>query len=98
MKRLNFPWIAAGIGIVLAFALLRGGAAEPAGAARLPTLTLLFMSEFGFLVTAAGAFVGIRNRQQTNGRGQLLPGIACSILAAGFAVLGLMVWREHMAV
>lgn len=98
MKRFNFPWIAAGIGIILAIGMLRGGATEPAGATGLPPLTLLFMSEFGFLVTAAGAFVGIRAWRRGSSRRELLLGLACSVLALGFAAIGIAMWRVHVAV
>jgi len=97
MKRFNFPWIAAGIGIILAIGMLRGGATEAAGATALPPLTLLFMSEFGFLVNAAGAFVGIRAWRRAHSRRELLLGLACSVLALGFAAIGIAMWRVHVA-
>lgn len=97
MKRFNFPWIAAGIGIILAIVMLRGGATEPAGATHLPPLTLLFISEFGFLITATGAFVAVRAWRRAHNRRELLLGLACSVLALGFVAIGIAMWRIHVA-
>ena len=95
MKHFNFPWIAAGLGIIISLALMLGGATEPAGHTRLPTLMLLFMSEFGFLITAAGTIVSVRGWQRTRGRRELLLGLACGVLALGFVAIGLLIWRVH---
>ena len=63
-KRFPFTWAAAGLGLVLALVLALGGGpvGTPSGgidsqAARgMPLLTRLFIGEFGFLITAGGAF------------------------------------------
>lgn len=95
MKRFNFPWIATGLGLVIAIVMLRGGATRPPGETGLPPLTLLFMSEFGFIVTAAGAFVGVRGGLQQRSRNQLVLGLACSVLALGFIAIGIALWRTY---
>lgn len=95
MKRFNFPWIAMGIGIVVAIVMVRAGATEPAGQSHLPPLTLLFMSEFGFIVTAAGSFVGIRAWLSQRNKNQLVLGAACGILAFGFVAIGIALWRVY---
>lgn len=93
LTRERFPWLALGIGLVLAAVLIRSGAADPDGGYGLPLLTLLLMAEFGFLVTAIGAFLGLRSLQR-HGLA-LAPGLValgCAALALGFLILGLSLW------
>ena len=91
-----FPLLASGIGLVLALVLARttsgiGGNSEPL----LPPLTLLFISEFGFLLTAAGAWVGARVwLARRNQLGMLLAAIGCLVLALAFLYAGLGLWHE----
>jgi hypothetical protein len=95
MARLPFPWLALGLGLLVAFGLIGSGALGPAEAYRLPILTLLIVNEFGFFLTAIGAGVGI-NRLLAQGmqRGLLLSVIGCGLLAAGFLYLGIQLWPE----
>ena len=92
MKHKMFPWLAAGIGLMLTLVLLRAtgeGLTEP----RLPLLMLLFISEFGFLVTVIGA--GLGGRAWLTQRSQwsmLLVGSACGAMALVFLYLGLSLW------
>jgi hypothetical protein len=93
MNNLPFPWLALGMGLLVAFGLLGSGALGPSESYKLPTLTLLIVNEFGFFVTAIGAGVGI-NTLLKNGRqaGLLLATIACGLLAAAFLYLGIQLW------
>jgi hypothetical protein len=93
MTKEGFPWLALGIGLVLAAVLIRSGAADPADGYGLPLLTLLLMAEFGFLVTAVGAFLGVRTMQR-RGRSpaHLLATLGCAALALGFLMLGFSLW------
>lgn len=87
----TFPLLASVLGMLLALALARAGvsSSEPL----LPLLTLLFMCEFGFVVTAAGTWIGIRAWLVDRGRlGILLPAISCLLLALGFLYVGLSLW------
>ena len=99
MNKAHFSWIALGIGIVIAMLLMRFGAPGADGKPGLPLLTTLFLAEFGFVVSAGGAYFGFR---QLPGRARslaaLLPPIACLLLALGFAWLGLGIWSERVAV
>ena len=93
MTKEGFPWLALGIGLVLAAALLRSGAADPGGGYGLPLLTLLLMAEFGFLVTAVGAFLGLRTLQRRGlSLGYGLAALGCAVLALAFLLLGLSLW------
>jgi hypothetical protein len=59
MGNLSFPWLALGLGLLVAVGLLSSGALSPDGNYSLPLLTMLIVNEFGFFVTAIGAGVGI---------------------------------------
>ncbi|MGD2112392.1 MAG: hypothetical protein PVI50_03320 [Gammaproteobacteria bacterium] len=93
MANLPFPWLALGLGLLVALGLTGSGALGPAEAYRLPVLTLLIVSEFGFFLTAIGAGIGI-NRLLAQGMqpGLLLSVIGCGLLAAGFLYVGIRLW------
>lgn len=97
MKTAHFPWIALGIGLILALALVKGGAFAAKGSAALPLLTLLFMAEFGFFVTGAGAVTGIRHwlgaRAETR---PLYAGLGAAILSIGFLFVGFFLWNGYV--
>lgn len=93
MNDLPFPWLALGMGLLVAVGLVGSGALGPAGQYSLPPLTMLIVNEFGFFVTAIGAGVGI-NRINA---GDATPGlklsvVACAILAIGFVWLATRLW------
>ena len=94
MKKNAFPLLASGIGLVLALLLARstsGIDSEPL----LPPLTLLFISEFGFLLTAAGAWIGGRAWLAQRSQLRMLPAaVGCLALALAFLYFGLGLWSE----
>ena len=91
--KISFPWLASGIGLVLVMVLIKGGALAEEERA-LPLLTLLFISEFGFMLTAAGGYVAAKSLLQAdkNWRTFLLT-LACISLAIAFFTLGILLWR-----
>ena len=93
MSNLGFPWLALGLGILVAVGLLGSGVLSSDANYKLPLLTMLIVNEFGFFVTAIGAGVGI-NTLGKDGSNPLLLGvvIACAILAAGFLYLAIKLW------
>lgn len=100
-KRFPFTWAAAGLGLVLALVLALGGSpggtpgdgVDTQAAQGMPLLTRLFIGEFGFLITAAGAFWGFKHR---HGQGAeiatLIAALACAILAVAFLIMGIGLW------
>lgn len=95
--KFSFPWLAAGLGLLLAMVLLQSGVLGAAEARKLPLLTLLFISEFGFLVTAAGSIVAGRSLlQQSRNWTQLSLTLACGALAIAFFSLGIMLWQSSV--
>ena len=96
--KFSFPWIGLGIGLFLAIVLLMSGATGPGPEYRLPLLLLLFMSEFGLIVSVVGAFLGIRTLR-TQGMQLSLLGtvVGCCMLAIGFIWLGLNLWPDDFS-
>ncbi|MEA3412146.1 MAG: hypothetical protein U9R74_11495 [Pseudomonadota bacterium] len=82
------------VGAVLLAVLIAAGTGE--GSFSIPLLTMLLISEFGFLVTGAGVLFGARewfgNGFRTGGS---LATIACIVLAVVFAIQGFAIW-EHV--
>lgn len=96
--KFSFPWMATGIGLILAIVLLRSGALSDGETLALPLLTLLFISEFGFVVTGAGGVIAGKSllrgtRSWTN----LLLTIACLALSVAFFAIGILLWRGATA-
>ncbi|WP_296703128.1 hypothetical protein [Thiocapsa sp. UBA6158] len=90
-KRFPFTWAAAGLGLVLALVL---GLGEGPGRG-MPLLTRLFIGEFGFLITAAGAFWGFKHRRSQGAEiATLIAALACIALAVAFLVMGIGLWTE----
>jgi len=93
MMKLSFPWLALGLGLIIALILLLSGAVDPESKPALPLLTLLIMTEFGFFVTAIGAVGGVRTGLARNfGVAVLTVILGCGFLAIGFLWLGLSLW------
>jgi hypothetical protein len=92
MQQKTFPWLAAGIGLILALVLLRAGSVERSEPL-LPPLMLLFISELGFFVTLLGAWSSARlwlaAREQWM---LLLIGGACVVMSLAFLYLGIVFW------
>ncbi|RKT45349.1 hypothetical protein [Thiocapsa rosea] len=98
-KRFPFTWAAAGLGLILALVLALGsgpgGAIETQAPRGMPLLTRLFIGEFGFLITAAGAFWGFKHRRSQGAEiATLIAAIACVVLAVAFLVMGIGLWTE----
>ncbi|GMQ87410.1 MAG: hypothetical protein BMS9Abin08_0613 [Gammaproteobacteria bacterium] len=91
--KFSYPWLALGLGLIIAVILVVSGAVDPASKPALPLLTLLIMAEFGFFVTAIGAFQAIRaGLAQGFGFALLTVIVGCSLLAVGLLWLGLSLW------
>ncbi len=93
MDKLSFPWLALGLGLMVAVGLAGAGAFSTDGRYQLPLLTMLIVTEFGFFLTAIGAGVGI-NMHLKDGTGPALKAviIANAVLAAGFLYVAMKLW------
>jgi len=98
MNRSNFSWLALGLGSVIALILLGFKAPGDGAGWGLPLLTALFLAEFGFLISAAGAVLGFGAWQVQEKVGVLLLSpIACGALSLGFAWVGISIWSGSVA-
>lgn len=94
----SYPWISLVLGLVLILVLLWMGAMGPRGQYGLPLLTLLLMSEFGFLLAGFAVVAGIGEllRRGIHGPTALLL-TANLILALGFAWIAFALWPGNIA-
>lgn len=91
--KLPFPWLALGVGLLLALVLIKTGALPGGREGSLPLLTQLIIAEFGFFLTAAGAGMAVRTMQSQGATAALVTAVAgCVLLTAGFLWLGLQLW------
>ena len=93
MKTSNFPYIALGLGIILLLVVITGSKTSNEGAATIPLLTLLVISEFAFIVTAIGVYIGTRHILSTGIKAVYITvTIICAILSVRFLFLGIELW------
>ena len=86
--------LAASMGLLLHLLLFQTGALSPENGLSLPVLTLLFVSEFGFFVTAIGAVMGVRGLLKQGLRiVPVLVVLSCTGFAAGFFIIGMRLWK-----
>jgi len=96
INRATFPYVAVMLGGFLMMVVLLTDGAHVKWGYRLPLLTLLLISEFGCIVTATGAWLGIQ--QLMKSRFTLLMiavTAACAMMAPAFAVLGTGYWPHY---
>ena len=93
MTRSNFPFIALALGLFLMGVLYKTGAADPGAEPVLPLLTVLIISEFGFIVMAAAVYLGVRTLAK-NGIDIVLGivTLVCAMLAVEFMLIGFRHW------
>jgi len=97
MKKSNFPFIAFGLGLFLMAVLIKTGAADPDAELVLPLLTVLIISEFGFIVMAVGVFLGGQALVK-NGFEIVLAIVTllCGMLGVEFMVIGIEHWPGNL--
>jgi hypothetical protein len=79
------PWIAIGLSVPLLLLPWTAGVRTHGDEHGIPLLTVLLMSEFGFVLTAVGAFAATRTIRKTGYRHTRAAGLlACFALAMGF--------------
>ncbi len=93
MKSSNFPYIASVLGLFLLLVVMKGSEASSDSATALPLLTLLIISEFAFIVTAVGAYIGLKQIRSTGIRpAYLVITVVCILLSVRFLQLGIELW------
>lgn len=93
MKTFDFTYIAFTLGLLLMLVIVAGSTAGDDGSTIMPLLTLLFISEFSFVVTAIGSFTGFKNIQ-SNGFKPVTTTITilCILLSGLFITAGISLW------
>ena len=94
MKK-SIPWLTLGVGPLLALLILRFSPLSASSGFILPLLTALFMSELGFIFTAIGTGISVRDvvKQGLNLRQAALL-IGNLLLALYFLNQGLALWSK----
>ena len=93
MKSSNFPYIASGLGLFLLLVVMKGSEPASDGATALPLLTLLIISEFSFIVTAVGAYIGLKHIRSVGIKPTyMIITVVCILLSVRFMLLGIELW------
>ena len=93
LQQTPFSLIAFVLGIILLVLLIKSAPEVVGGEPKLPLLTMLIVSEFGFVVNAIGVFTAIKTMLNTGINQYLLAGaICCSALSVKFMMIGISYW------
>jgi len=93
MKKINFPYIALGLGLFLMLLVVFGSKTQGEAGTVLPLLSLLVMSEFAFFVTAIAAYIGVSHIVSTGIKPlYAITTLLCLLLSLRFMVLGIQLW------
>lgn len=97
MKTINFPYIALALALFLLLVVTKGSETGSDGVTALPLLTLLIVNECAFLLTAVGAFIGVKYLKSINYKISLKPlytitTIMCLLLTIQFIIFGIKLW------
>jgi len=92
-KLLKLPFLAFGLGLFFILIIVIGLSTTPQGETVLPMLTVLFLCEFAFFMTAAGAYVGLSNAREVGFKTwNAVISLLCLFLAIGLILLGVDLW------
>jgi hypothetical protein len=97
MKTANFPYLALALGLFLWLVVDRGSQPGIDSETALPLLTLLIVNECAFILSAAGAFIGVRYLKSIGFKFSLKPlytmtTILNILLTIQFTLLGIKLW------
>jgi hypothetical protein len=94
MKK-SIPWLTLGIGLFFALLLLQFSPLSTGGGFVLPLLTALLMCELGFIITAIGTGISLRDVMQQGVKLHLAALLLGNLLLAlNFINQGLALWAE----
>jgi len=97
MKTVNFPYLAAALGLFLLLVINGGSQLDSDGSTALPLLTLLIINECAFILCIAGVFIGGKQIRSGAQKFNLMSTytiatILCVLLSIIFALLGIKLW------
>jgi hypothetical protein len=97
MNKSNFPFIAFGLGLFLMGILIKTGATDPGSELVLPLLTVLIISEFGFIIMAVAVFLGAQTLAKNGFEIVLAIAILlCGMLGVEFMLIGIAHWPGNL--
>lgn len=97
MKKANFPFIAFGLGLLLMGVLIKTGATDPGAELVLPLLTVLIISEFGFIIMAVAVFIGGQSLLKNSFEIVLaIVTLLCGMLGVEFMLIGVAHWPGNL--
>jgi len=89
----NFPFIALGLALFLMGVLVTTGAASPGAENVLPLLTVLIISEFGFIICAIAVYLGGQTLLKQGFDVVLaVVTLVCGMLGVEFMLIGIAHW------
>lgn len=97
MKTINFPYLALALSLFLLMVVTRGSEPGADETTALPLLTLLIINECAFLLSVAGAFIGLKYLKSIDFKFSLKPlytmtTVLCILLTIQFTLLGVKLW------
>ncbi len=97
MKTINFPYLALALGLFLLLIVTTGSETDAEGLTALPLLTLLIVNECAFFLTAAGAFIGLKQLYSSGfiirkNPLYFMTTVICILLTIQFTLLGIELW------
>lgn len=96
MNKVNYPYIALGLGAVFMMMLAKGSVTQADGSTFFPLFTLLMISELAFFITASGAYVGVKKIVSEGVRPLAVIAVTgCLLLSAGFIWWGVTLWPSQ---
>jgi small neutral amino acid transporter SnatA (MarC family) len=97
MKKTNFPFIAFGLGLFLMGILVTTGATDPGTDLVLPLLTVLIISEFGFILMAVAVYLGGQTLAKNGFEIVLaIATLLCGMLGVEFMLIGVAHWPGNL--
>ena len=93
MTKIAFSHIAVALGLILLILLVKSAPETSGGDPKLPLLTMLIVSEFGFIVTAIGVFTSVKQMIKAGVSNFILASaICCALLSFKFMSIGISYW------
>jgi len=93
MKKINFPYVALGLGVFLMLIVVFGSMTQGETGTVLPLLSLLVVSEFAFFLTAIAGYIGVSHLISTGIKPfYAITTLLCLLLSLRFMVLGIQLW------
>ena len=93
IQKAPFSLIAFILGLILLVLLIKSAPDVIGGEPKLPLLTMLIISEFGFVVNVIGAFTAIKSILNSGMNQYMLAGtICCAALSIKFMMIGVSYW------